>query len=83
MRDPPRSLGVLRPLAVPGRLVGVALVGKGGNAQSKFADSSGLGGLGSHRRGIGLVMLRRGGRGFDPKLLPERELSAGEIGVSI
>ena len=69
-------------MLVPGRLV-LAAVGKGGKAQSRFAESSGLGGLGSHKRGIGVVILRSGGGGFDPKLLPERELRAGEIGVSI
>ena len=84
-RDDERSLpvGVLRPLLVDGRLPPLLSEnGKGGNAQSRFAESSGLGGRGSHRRGIGLVILRIGGGGLPPKLLPERELVAGDIGVS-
>lgn len=84
VREDDRSLfGVLRPLLVDGLLPVVGTGGgNGGNAQSKFAESSGLGGLWSRMRGIGLVMLLSGGGGFDPILLPERTLDTGEIGVS-
>lgn len=51
-------------------------VGKGGNAQSRFADNSGLGGR-SQRRGMGLVILRFGGALLLP-LLAERMLDAGD-----
>jgi hypothetical protein len=84
-REVPRSLplGVFLPLLVDGRLLVGAATGNGGNAQSKLADSSGLGGRGSHRRGIGLVILRKGGGALFERLLPDRELAAGEIGVSV
>jgi len=82
-REEPRSLGELRPLLEPGRLPGGSPNGKAGKAQSKPADSSGLGGLGSHNRGIGpVVTLRCGGGGRPPKLLPDLELAAGEMGDS-
>ena len=83
-RDGPRSppFGVFLPLLVDGRRLFEAGMGKGGKAQSKFAESSGLGGRGSHRRGIGLVILRNGGAGLFERLLPERELAAGEMGSS-
>jgi hypothetical protein len=75
------SVGVFLPFAVPGRLPLPLLtdVGKDGNAQSKPADNSGLGGLGSYRRGFGLVMLLIGG-GLLPLLLPDRTLIAGDNG---
>ena len=84
-REGPRSLpfGVFLPLLVDGRRLLGADVGNGGNAQSKLADSSGLGGRGSQRRGFGLVILRKGGGGLFERLLPDRELAAGEIGVSV
>jgi hypothetical protein len=88
-REGPHSLPVgvflpLLPLLVDGRLLLDSNgVGKGGNAQSKLAESSGLGGRGSNMRGLGLVMLRIGGGGLLDKLLPDRELLAGEIGVSV
>lgn len=54
----------------------ILAVGNGGNAQSRFAESSGLGGR-SQRRGIGLVILRFGGA-LLPPLLAERILDAGD-----
>lgn len=82
-REGARSvLGVFRPLLVDGLLLEVLEAGNGGNAQSKFAESSGLGGRGSKIRAPpGLVALREGG-GRPPKLLPDRELRAGDIGDS-
>lgn len=80
-RDGARLLtDIFLPLLVPGRLL-VLAVGKGGNAQSRLAESSGLGGRGSKIRGAGLVMLRKGG-GLGPTLLPDRLLNAGEMGDS-
>jgi hypothetical protein len=76
------GVGVFLPFAVPGLLPLPLLfgVGNAGKAQSKPADSSGLGGLGSNRRGAGLVMLRIGGGGRLPLLLPDRTLTAGDKG---
>lgn len=80
--DGARSLpvGVLRPPSwgAEGLRPEVAAVGKGGKAQSRLADSSGLGGRGSKSRGAVLVMLR-GNAGF-PLLPPDCELGTGEIG---
>ncbi len=81
-RDDPRSLGVLLPVLEPGRLPTGSPNGKGGKAQSRFADSSGLGGRGSQSLGIGLVIDLRGGGGLPLKLLPDLLLAAGEIGDS-
>lgn len=81
-RDEPRSLGVCRPLLEPGRLPAPSPNGNGGKAQSRFAEYSGLGGRGSHSRGIGLVILLSGAVGRPPLLLPDLELAAGEIGDS-
>lgn len=86
-RDPPpldgaRSLfGVFPPLLVEGLLLVVLDVGNGGNAQSRLAESSGLGGRGSNIRGAGFVALREGA-GLDPKPLPDFELRAGDMGDS-
>ena len=80
-REEPRSLGVFRPLLDPGRLPGVlSPKGNGGKAQSRFADSSGLGGRGSHSRGAGIVTLRCGADGRPLRLLPDLELAAGDMG---
>lgn len=76
------GVGVFLPLEVPGLLSLPVLPGaNGGNAQSRFADISGLGGLGSKMRGAGLVMLLVGG-GRLPWLLPDRTLIAGDSGES-
>ena len=74
-------VGVLRPLLVDGRLPGLAVLdaGNDGKAQSNPPDSSGLGGRKSNMRGIGLVILRSA-EGLLLLLLPERTLSAGDMG---
>ena len=84
-REEPLSLlGVLRPLLVPGRLLLPTLLGggKGGKAQSRLEESSGLGGRGSKIRGAGLVMVRKGGGLLPPMLLADRTLMAGDMGDS-
>lgn len=81
-REEPRSLpGVFRPLLDPGRLPGaLSPKGNGGKAQSRFAESSGLGGRGSHSRGMGVVMLLCGADGRPLMLLPDLELGTGDMG---
>ena len=77
------SDGRLFPFDEAGRvaLVGVE-PGKGGNAQSKLTEYSGLGGLAKGlARGIGLVAPRTT-CGLPLKLLPDRALMAGDMGDS-
>jgi hypothetical protein len=81
-RDADRSLpvGVLRPLLVEGLLPLLLGVGKKGKAQSKFADSSGLGGLRSHNRGAEFVATGSI-EGLLELLLLECMLAAGDNGA--
>jgi len=66
---------------LPGFFGDAGVIGKAGNAQSMFADNSGLGGLGSKILGPGLVALRGFRGGLLPPLLADRVLEDGEIGV--